>query len=143
MTRNLINKSYNLRSNSEKTINPSLSLDGAHWNNSNLDDVDNNDADDNSANMTEENTTEMFDPDLEHFIITILEGKKDDSIKIMNSDKQSKTITTESANLAKARPAWKRTGTGRRVTWRDQQDITQPQFKLKNGLRGKIGIISG
>jgi hypothetical protein len=49
----------------------------------------------------------------------------------MNSDKQSKPNTTESANLAKARPAWKRTGTGRRVTWRDQQDITKPQFKLK------------
>jgi hypothetical protein len=51
-------------------------------------------------------------------------------IKIMNSDKQSKPNTTGSANLAKARPAWKRTRTGRRVTWRDQQDIT-PQFKLK------------
>jgi hypothetical protein len=52
----------------------------------------------------------------------------------MNSDKSMspKTITTETANLAKARPAWKRTGTDRRkVTWRDQQDITKPQFKLK------------
>jgi hypothetical protein len=48
----------------------------------------------------------------------------------MNSDKQLKPNTTESANLAKARPAWKWTGTGRRVTWRDQ-DITKPQFKLK------------
>ena len=49
----------------------------------------------------------------------------------MNSDK-SKPNTTESANLAKARPAWKRTRTDRRkVTWRDQQDITKPQFKLK------------
>jgi hypothetical protein len=48
----------------------------------------------------------------------------------MNSDKQSKLNMTGSANLAKARPAWKRTGTGRRVTWRNQ-DITKPQFKLK------------
>jgi hypothetical protein len=53
------------------------------------------------------------------------------SIKIMNSDKQLEPCTTGSANLAKARPAWKRTGTGHRVTWRDQQDITRPQFKLK------------
>jgi hypothetical protein len=54
------------------------------------------------------------------------------TIKIMNSDKSPKTDTTESANLAKARPAWKQTGTGsRKVTWRDQQDITKPQFKLK------------
>jgi hypothetical protein len=52
-------------------------------------------------------------------------------IKIMNSDKQSEPCTTGSANLAKARPAWKRTGTGRGVTWRDQQDITKPQYKLK------------
>lgn len=35
-------------------------------------------------------------------------------IKIMNSDKRSKPNTTESASLAKARPAWKRIG--RRVT---------------------------
>jgi hypothetical protein len=40
----------------------------------------------------------------------------------MNSDKQSKSCTTGSVYLAKARPAWK--------TWRDQ-DITKPQFKLK------------
>jgi hypothetical protein len=54
------------------------------------------------------------------------------SIKIMNSDKQSEPRTTGSANLAKARPAWRRTGSGhRKVTWRDQQDITKPQFKLK------------
>jgi hypothetical protein len=33
-------------------------------------------------------------------------------IKIMNSDEQSKSCTTGSVNLAKARPAWKRTGTG-------------------------------
>jgi hypothetical protein len=53
-------------------------------------------------------------------------------IKIMNSDKQSEPCTTGSANLAKARPAWRRTGTGRqKVTWRDQQDITKPLFKLK------------
>jgi hypothetical protein len=51
-------------------------------------------------------------------------------IKIMNSDKL-KPNTTESANLVKARPAWKWTVTDRRVTWRDQQDITKPQFKLK------------
>ena len=39
-------------------------------------------------------------------------------IKIMNSDKQSEPRTTGSANLAKARPAWRRTGTGRqKVTW--------------------------
>ena len=48
----------------------------------------------------------------------------------MNSDK-SKPNTTESANLVRARPAWKRTVTGRQVTRRDQQDITKPQFKLK------------
>jgi hypothetical protein len=31
--------------------------------------------------MTEDNTTEVFDPDLEHFIITsILKGKKDDRV---------------------------------------------------------------
>jgi hypothetical protein len=53
-------------------------------------------------------------------------------IKIMNSDKQSEPCTTGSTNLAKARPAWKRTGTDRRkVTWQDQQDIVRPQFKLK------------
>ena len=63
MTRNPIKK-YNLRLNSERTNNPSSSLDGAHWNN----DID-EDAD-NSAN-----TTETFDPDLEYFIITILKGK--------------------------------------------------------------------
>jgi hypothetical protein len=48
-------------------------------------------------------------------------------IKIMNSDKSPRRITTETANLAKARPAWKRSGTGRLVTWRDQQDTTKPQ----------------
>jgi hypothetical protein len=36
----------------------------------------------------------------------------------MNSDKSPKTDTTESANLAKARPASKRTGTGSwKVIW--------------------------
>jgi hypothetical protein len=65
------------------------------------------------------------DYNLRFFIVAI-------TIKIMNSDKQSNSNTTGSANLAKARPAWKRTGTGRRkVTWQDQQDITKPQFKLK------------
>jgi hypothetical protein len=49
----------------------------------------------------------------------------------MNSDKQSMPDTTETANLAKVRPVWERTGTGHRVTWQDQQDITKPQFKLK------------
>jgi hypothetical protein len=49
----------------------------------------------------------------------------------MNSDKSPKRVTTETANLAKARPAWKRLGTGHHVTWQDQQDITKPQFKLK------------
>jgi hypothetical protein len=75
MTRDPINNNkYNLRSNSERTINPSSSLDGDHWN----DNIDDND--ENSANMTEENTTETFDPDLEHLIITILKGKKDDRV---------------------------------------------------------------
>jgi len=75
MTRKPINKSYNLRSNSERTINPSSSLDGAHWN----DDIDEDDADI-SANMTEANTPKPFDPDLEHLIITILDGTKDDKV---------------------------------------------------------------
>jgi hypothetical protein len=73
MTRNPIKK-YNLRLNSERTNNPSSSLDGAHWNN----DID-EDAD-NSAN-----TTETFDPDLEYFIITILKGKKDDTRQDLNN----------------------------------------------------------
>jgi hypothetical protein len=30
--------------------------------------------------MTEDNTNETFDSDLEHFIITILKGKKDDRV---------------------------------------------------------------
>jgi hypothetical protein len=56
MTRNPIKK-YNLRSNSERTNNPSSSLDGDHWNN----DIDEDDEDaNNSANITEENTTETF-----------------------------------------------------------------------------------
>jgi hypothetical protein len=94
MTRNLINK-YNLQSVSERTNNPSSSLDGAHWNDdiddedddnadniklrTNIDEIDDDDAD-NSANMTEENTPETFDPDLEHLIITILDGMKDDEV---------------------------------------------------------------
>jgi hypothetical protein len=40
----------------------------------------NNDDANNSANMTEENTTETFDLDLEHLIITILKGNKDDRV---------------------------------------------------------------
>jgi hypothetical protein len=74
MKRNPINK-YNLRSNSERTNNPSASLDGAHWN----DNIDDDDAN-NPANMTEANTSKPFDPDLEHLIITILDGTKDDKV---------------------------------------------------------------
>jgi hypothetical protein len=92
MKRNPINK-YNLRSNSERTNNPSSSLEGAHWNDNinNDDDADNikfrtnidDDIDENaniSANMPEANTPKPFDPDLEHLIITILDGTKDDEV---------------------------------------------------------------
>jgi hypothetical protein len=97
MKRNPINK-YNLRSNSERTNNPSSSLEGAHWNDdidddddanniefqTNIDDdIDNDDIDNDaniSANMPEANTPKPFDPDLEHLIITILDGTKDDEV---------------------------------------------------------------
>jgi hypothetical protein len=94
MTRNPINK-YNLRSNSEQTNNPSSSQEGAHWNDdidddddadniefqTNIDDdIDNDDDANISANMTEANTPKPFDPDLEHLIITILDGTKDDEV---------------------------------------------------------------
>jgi hypothetical protein len=77
------------------TIKLSLYLDRAHRNiddddddadadniefRTNIDDDINDDDIDISANMTEANTPKPFDPDLEHLIITILDGTKDDEV---------------------------------------------------------------
>jgi hypothetical protein len=46
------------------------------------------------------------------------------SVFKMNSGKQSKRDTTESTNLVKAKPSWKRTGSDK-----DQTDLTADRFK--------------